>query len=512
MPPKGPIKDEEVEVMRKWISGLSIAKNKPLSESEVLGLIRNDVEQKVAAGFRKNTRYLSFHVASNLGADLASLKIQRDAMLKVLNSISRSPLLVKPEAIDSQKLVYRLRLDELALPTALFDSLLSDFYPFSQKFVTVGEEQGARRAADNQNFLQTELGTENFFVRGDWFIATAMLPQAYTRLMELGANQAELDSKLGIDNLRDLVENKAIRSGFKNSNVSTQNRIIERHAQNNGLSYWTSYDFVSNEGVSNIFGLPLGPVGVGFDSLAFEQDGGEIIFQLPNGMFGFYLSNAAGVALDKGPTSIVKQNDAPAQFLTAIVNGLSCMSCHNQGLIPKKDEIRSFFKANAVGLSNPEISKIFNLYPEENTFKDAMAKDNAMYLKAAKELGLDTTKADPVNQAYRYYNRALTRNDVREELGLTDPQVNTLLTLEPFRSRWPSLQQPGGFMKREEFNLLLGEAFRVSKAQILVINPLLGDMLITPSCMFADPFRMDSCLIRKPPPPPPPALEAALVP
>lgn len=506
MPPSAPLDKASVEIIRKWIAGLEISKNKPLSENEVLGLVRRDLENNVTAGLKPSTRYLSFHIPSNLGISSEGLQDLRLSMLKVINSLSRSPALVKPLAIDPQKLVYRLKLDELGISPSLFDAVMADYYPFSQRFIRLGEEKGARQAAEDHTFLRTETGTDNFVLRADWFMATATLPEPYARLLNLGAEQASLDAQLGVNILQNIADKKVMRAGFKNSNVSTQNRIIERHSQANGLAYWISYDFVSNEGVNNIFSLPLGPVGAGFDARAFQHDGGEIIFQLPNGLFGFYLSNAEGVALDKGPTSIVKQNSAPAQFLTAIVNGISCMSCHHQGLIAKADELRPFFQSNGGGFSSAELSQLFNLYPDNAAMKEAMGKDNAFYLRANKDLGIDVTKPDPLNQAYRYYNRGLTRADVREELGISDASLNSLMTLEPFRSQWTSLLQLGGFIKREEFNLLLGSAYRTVKPQVEPIEPLAGDLLMTPSCMFADTLQTDNCLIRKPvPPPPPPA-------
>lgn len=502
MPPSGLLKDEEIQIVRKWIDGLQVTTNRRVTENEILALVRKDVEQNLAAAQKHSTRYFSLHVPSNLGTDQESLNLFRQAFSKVLNSFSKSPTILKPVAIDAQKLVYRVTLDDIAMRASLFDGVVKDFYPFTQTFVNVGQDKDARRAADDGLFLKTELGADNFLLRLDWFVATAPLPDSYARLLELGADQTILDAQLGVDIAQDVIDSRVVRSGFKNSGVSTQNRVIERHVQKNGLSYWQSYDFAANDGFGNIFNLPLGPLGVGQDGKAFHHDGGEIIFQLPNGMFGYYLSNAAGVALDKGPTSIVKQNDAPPQFLTAIVNGLSCMTCHNQGLINKKDEIRDFAKANSNNLSNAELAKLFELYPETATFNAAMDKDNAVYKKAALEMGLDPTKPDPVSIAYRYYNRALSRSDVREELGISDAALKNLLAAEPFRSQWTSLAQTSGFIKRDEFNSLVGEALEQFKPQVNTISATLGDMVITASCMFANPLQMDGCLLRAPAPAP----------
>ena len=76
----------------------------------------------------------------------------------------------------------------------------------------------------------------------------------------------------------------------------------------------------------NLFAHPLGPKGEN----AFEHDGGEIIFNLPNGLQAYLLVGSQGQRIDKGRPAIVSD---PVQKDRAVVNGLSCMSCHVAGMI-----------------------------------------------------------------------------------------------------------------------------------------------------------------------------------
>jgi serine/threonine-protein kinase len=71
-------------------------------------------------------------------------------------------------------------------------------------------------------------------IRIDWFVATATLPIPYEILLQQGENHGALDAKLGIDRSRAVAENRVMRSGFKQSGVSSQNRIMERMEQGNG--------------------------------------------------------------------------------------------------------------------------------------------------------------------------------------------------------------------------------------------------------------------------------------
>src|SRR5262249_59570863 len=85
---------------------------------------------------------------------------------------------------------------------------------------------------------------------------------------------------------------RVVRAGFNGSGVSRNNRLIERH-EAGGVVYWKSYDFASNTGRQNLFARPLGPGGEGV-----RPDGGEIIFNLPNGLQGHVLTDAQGRRLD----------------------------------------------------------------------------------------------------------------------------------------------------------------------------------------------------------------------
>jgi serine/threonine-protein kinase len=500
MPPSGALKPEEVATIKQWISSLKPVQVVPLKDTQVIELIQKDLQANVPVADQDQVRYFSFHVPNNVGTNEASLESMRKAFAKVVNSLSRSPALVKPVAIDPKKLIYRVKLNELGIPVPIFEGMMNDFYPYSKQFVNNVADNAAQQIAQNDASLRAAIGTPNYMVRADWFIATATLPIPYERLLQLGEDQAALDAQLGVDIAANLAANRAIRSGFKNSGVSTQNRVIERHSQSNGLSYWISYDFARLDQIENIFANPLGPQPASATK-AFQHDGGEIIFQLPNGMLAYRLVNAVGTIIDKGPTSIVKQNDAPSQFLSAIVNGVSCMNCHAAGLLYKKDEVRAFAQANVAAFTPAEMEKLLNLYPEDKTFKDAMDKDNTLYFNSLKQLGIDPRMPDPVNQAFRFYNRSLSKNDAKEELGISEALLDSLLLNEPYRTQWTSLRTQG-FISRQELSLLQAQAQEQARIEVNITNPLVGDFLATPDCMFASQVQMDSCLINAPAPAP----------
>src|SRR5207247_11279002 len=129
--------------------------------------------------------------------------------------------------------------------------------------------------------------------------------------------------QLQVDVMPDLQDETAVRVGFTDSGVSKNNRMIERHHAAYG-AYWRSYDFADNKGRQSLFEHPLGPTN---GETSFKQDGGEMIFHLPNGLLGFMIVDKNGKRIDKAPVEIVSDPQRPDQKVTT---GLSCMSCHSR--------------------------------------------------------------------------------------------------------------------------------------------------------------------------------------
>src|SRR5205823_3974898 len=73
---------------------------------------------------------------------------------------------------------------------------------------------------------------------------------------------------------------------------------------------WKSYDFKSSAGLGNLFIYPLGPRfdGNPYERHAFKHDGGEMIFNLPNGLQGYMLADGKETRIDAGPIAVVSDN------------------------------------------------------------------------------------------------------------------------------------------------------------------------------------------------------------
>ncbi len=516
-----------------------------INNADVLKAIHADA-LKLNPSDGPKTRYFTLQTLNNAGKKAAILDQQRAAFKKTINSLSTKAALVKPPAVDKDRIIYRLNLDDINLSPAEFDGIIADFYPFAGTQEDIGTADSiAAETADRD--LKELLGTNIYLIRMDWFNATATLPVLYAKFLRLPGNLSDFEDEVlgsrvstasltnadpadvkAIDKslikregnvnkvdkrIANILQNDVLRTGFDNSNVSFSNRIIERHAIAEG-SYWITYDFfnlkagdkikdangkekLANQAdldKHNINKSPLGPIGTNSAKLEFQHDGGEVIYSLPNGMFGYYLIDAKGTLLDKGPLNVVRQNSGPAEFSNAITNGLSCMSCHNTGLLKQADSIVSGLNQNRTELDAKDLARINRIY-DAKTFNSIMDKDNTRYVEALKTLGIDPTKPDPIDQAFRTYNRALTKKDVMAELDLGEKEFAQLLVDPEFSGTFNPLNTDNGSINRGVFQAIYTAVAASFKQGFKTEEPKAADFVVTVDCMAVDLVQMDNCTI-----------------
>ena len=138
-------------------------------------------------------------------------------------------------------------------------------------------------------------------------------------------------------------------------------------------AYWKSYDFAGSIGSQHIFTHPLD----------FTHDGGEIIFNLPNGLQAYFLVDANGNRLNDAPINIVSFN--PRASDPTVRNGLSCIGCHTQGMKKFKDSVRAAIEQD----QNPPYNKeqALRLYPEQSVLDELLQKDTLRFQQALEKIG-----------------------------------------------------------------------------------------------------------------------------
>ena len=304
----------------------------------------------------------------------------------MVNSLSWGLDVINPTPIDSQATIFYIDLRHYEWDVNDAWTKIEEEYPYHIAF-----DAPAQSALRNQlGRLQTQMKTDVPSVHVDWFIATASTPPLYHDLLSLPLTDRELETRLEVDVARNLINAPGVRvwrAGFNNSGVSTNNRVVERHTSRYG-AYWKSYDFAGSVGTQNIFTHPT----------SFTHDGGEVIFNLPNGLQGYYLVNASGFRLDEAPINIVSN---PAASDPTVRNGLSCIGCHTEGMKTLEDQVRSVIESN----TNPPYDKAqaLRLYVEKSDMDARVGDDMERYRGALEATGGVLGGVEPISRFHEAF-------------------------------------------------------------------------------------------------------------
>src|SRR5262249_38146102 len=140
----------------------------------------------------------------------------------------------------------------------------------------------------------------------------------------------------------------------------------------------------------NIFDHPLGPI-PGQNS--FEQAGGEIIFHLPNGLQGFMLVDGNGRRIDRAAVEIVSDPKRPDRVVEA---GVSCMSCHAQGIVSKADQARAHVDKTPHAFARADADTVRSIYVPAHHFKALAEEDTKRYRQAVEKTGAAWSEPEPI--------------------------------------------------------------------------------------------------------------------
>lgn len=431
---------EERQILERWIadgaeSPRAVAR-KPVDARAALAAVRDHLN-KLAPAERPFQRYVTLdHLHNNPTVTDDSLRIHRAAVSKLLNSLSWQPEVVLPEAIDGPAaLVLNVDLRKLGWEPDDWKAI-ARAYPYD---VTHPDDATFRELEREVARLS---GTRLAALRADWFVATVSRPPLYDKLLRLPASLRDLEARLNVHLERNFDRDVLKRAGLVTSGVSRHNRLVERHPTPFG-AYWRSYDFGSSAGRGNLILFPLGPKFPGnrFDDQAFEQAGGEVVFHLPNGLQGYMLAKADDSRLDApAPVAIVRDLDETAGT-PEVVNGISCIACHKNGMKTFKDEVRGHpavfadAKEKLERLYAPTAEMDRLLARDETRFLDALDQAIGPFLRA----GGDAKKGprdliEPVGEVARLYNKDLSPEAVSAELELpTIEAVRNAIGADKFR-------------------------------------------------------------------------------
>ncbi len=394
---------------------------------------------------RPFARYFTTTHLYNAGESAEALHAYQRALSKLVNSLSWGRTIKIPRPIDPEETIFYIDLRdyEWEIGTNRW-TLIEAEYPYEIEF-NAPTQTSLREKLVN---LREKMDCEVPFIHVDWFIATASLPPLYHDILGLPQTDRELETRLEvnvIENIRNAPGKRVWRAGFNDSGVSNHNRVVERHDSRYG-AYWKSYDFAGSVGTQNIFTHPL----------SFDHDGGEIIFNLPNGLQAYLLVDAGGRRLNEAPIKIVRNLAASDP---TVRNGLSCIGCHTEGMKDFQDTVRGVIQRNA----NPPFNKAraLQLYTDKATMDRLISEDTARYRKALEATGGVFGGIESVQRFHEAFQRPLDAAHAAAAVGL-----ETEVFLEKIRES-ASLQNLG--LQVLENSTMKRDAWRSNFDQVLSV-------------------------------------------
>ena len=316
MPPKNINErpsDEDVKIITEWIKKgakpfvNNEKKRDYISWLDILTSVRDDLAAIDEADI-KYTRYFSLvNLSNNESTTSKDLRLYRAALSKAVNSLSWKRNIVLPRPIDKNHLIFAIDVRKLDwdINAVKVWQTMTNYYPYGLS-VDSKESEEAVKFYKIQKEICNLTDCNIPIVRADWFVSNATKPPIYHNILSIPFTAGELEKKVGVDVYDNLERNQVYRAGFQKSGITRQNRLVERHDSSYG-AYWKSYDFRPKNDFSLLTTYPLGPKYERNPYLdqAFVHDGGEIIFNLPNGLQAYMLVDGKDKRIDNGPTDVV---------------------------------------------------------------------------------------------------------------------------------------------------------------------------------------------------------------
>ena len=351
---------------------------------------------------RTFARYFTMTHLYNAGETTEALHAYQRALSKLVNSLSWGREVIRPEPIDAEETIFYIDLRDYEWEIGNNRwTQIEQVYPYGIEFNAPTQTNLRKKLVD----LRQAMNCKVPFVHVDWFLANASLPPLYHDILDLPETDQELEARLEVnvvENIRNAAGKRVWRAGFSDSGVSNHNRVVERHTSRYG-AYWKSYDFAGSAGKQHIFTHPL----------SFEHDGGENIFNLPNGLQAYYLADAGGRRLDEAPIQIVSN---PAASDPTVRNGLSCIGCHTEGMKTFEDQVRDVVEKNP----NPPFNKdrALRLYVEQETMDGLVDEDTDRYRQALEAAGGVFGGIEPIQRFHEAFQGPVDAAHAAAVVGL----------------------------------------------------------------------------------------------
>jgi hypothetical protein len=358
---------------------------------------------------------------------LSLLNRNRVAVSKIANSLSTAPALALPVAVDEARLIQRIDLRDYVWDRTI--DVDGRRYADGWEAIRANAALAVEFTGPAADALKELAGTPVPFLFAHDFVATAVDGELYYGLLGVPAQLEALQNSLntGVLNLATDAANDttAYRAGFTRSGISTSPRVVERRVSDADATrgYWLAFDFADERRGRRVFSEPL----------TFAADATEVMYELPNGLRGFFLASPAGERVAASSVSGVNAAvQDPARLDSTLRTAGSCFSCHAWGPITFQDQVRDIFEQPALPVAAElQRERVLSAYPGDSVIEPLIEQDYRSYAAALLQLGQDE-QSEPITTVDRQFRGLeLSRSLAAGELFVTPEFLEGNLTLLP---------------------------------------------------------------------------------
>lgn len=322
-----------------------------LGLDDVFAMLLSDVQSR-PADERVYLRYVSLAGASNARLCGPALDQQRQALFKLVNSLSMQSEIRLPVAIDGAELLYRIDLRDYGWDRELdLDGDGAVDAPDGWEAALSVVPHGVAFGGPEASALSAETGAAVPLSGLPALTRAAADGDVYRGLLGVPANVYDMQLSLGVDAALELEDGDTRRAGFVRYPPYGSETVATRLAlgELGQRAYWWLDADEEPYDSSTIYADPLGFVGGPWL---------QTLWELPNGLHGYLLNGSDGGALSGTTSSCGGTCVRPEQQ-----HAVGCMGCHAGGLRPLRDSIRAYAERYPTQFDMQSFNDILTIYP-----------------------------------------------------------------------------------------------------------------------------------------------------
>lgn len=303
---------DEIAAVRSWIGGLpprtECRDRRPVTSADHAAVL-TQVAASTAESPTKQ-RFISIAHLHNGCVGFEALAAYRQAIVRLINSLSWKPAPVAVPPIDIARTLFKINLDDLGW--------LAEHW---ERIMQAGSDP-LGLAPPLPLEVRRPFGTTVPIAKGDWFAEMVLSAPLYYDVLGLPGTGPEIMKILQIDAARLLETGNVVRAGVRASRFAAAPSLLERLPARTG-AFWQAYHLFARDGTIDLSQQASRPA-----TEPVPHQASRNMFTLPNGLPGFFVVGQRGDRLDALPPEIALLS---ASGQGELRGGIDCLSCHAGG-------------------------------------------------------------------------------------------------------------------------------------------------------------------------------------